>query len=883
MTMKRTLFFIGVLGLGGAADAGSFQNHSRNRNNKLVNCAFQPIRPWAVSSSSSSLAPLPLRLSPLPKQHRRGSPNVSRLLSINAVNGDSNAINGDSTNGINGASINGVNGDSTNGINGVNGDPINGVNGGSNAINGASVNGVNGDTNVVNEKQRTNDMVNKFKSNIIQRFRSVDTRTNTIGYKDRVDDVNTIQCTEDAIETIEHDEDFDGVMCRVVGQSDGQLPPVQSITSSGKNPWAEEIYKLDVIYHAMAHEETRELRYTDRTKKEEAYNEMEEQKLMATLRASLDDAGFQLLDRRDLDLCEGLNAGYLLRLSIVPDLADLDKSIARAFYPEITELGAKVEDLLPFGGRVLVFRRGYTSEVSRGQLLVQKLDYLQASLVQKAASSLRRRLVVAEQRIVRTFNNFRRSVRSEAEKRLKAMGFFRKPSDPPGRKGTGRRSGRTNGDASSQVGTDKDFYYDDDDYNNNWVYFDDDVDDEDASFFKLGRYGGSKIKFVGSPDIEDALSPFTICAVDGEEDLSSVGLNDMEAKYKLNNALNKGLYDCQYDSSRKEGPGKASLTNPLPATLLERVSISNVVDYFTKDGGTFFKRLFSEAELVEPTYEEVVVVWRPKKKPTKQQRVILPPKAVYDVAEVFDLEDKLPKRPEPVADADPQRLEIRAFDKVPMANVLGVMPKTRLVLRPADAFVFDSLTIGSLLLVLGSLRFDNPRLDLIAIVTVGLWLFRTFVRYSNKLARYDLLVKNFLTSKIAHRNAGALEYIATEAGTQRGRRAALLHSWLLQHYGSGRMTVDRDEIRRKASAGVNDILAFDRFLFVDIDAGLNDLEDLELIRFGSDEETLVEVTSATLALDTLKSSWMKVFDRKLSLMELIGRRRNIRGSMSSRQ
>ena len=35
--------------------------------------------------------------------------------------------------------------------------------------------------------------------------------------------------------------------------------------------------------------------------------------------------------------------------------------------------------------------------------------------------------------------------------------------------------------------------------------------------FKLARYGGSKTKFVGSPNPNDALNPFTICEIDYNE------------------------------------------------------------------------------------------------------------------------------------------------------------------------------------------------------------------------------------------------------------------------------------------------------------------------------------------------------------------------------
>lgn len=368
----------------------------------------------------------------------------------------------------------------------------------------------------------------------------------------------------------EYSDELGSVVCRVVGQSDGKLPPVKDLDGAKGSPWPEEIYKLDVIYHAMAHEETRELEYMNRSTRYE-HDDEEERKLMSTLRASLDDAGFQLLDRRDLELCEALNAGYLLRLSIVPDLSQLDDTIASDFYPELAKQSDSLGEILPFDGRVLVFRRGYTAEESRGQLLVQKLDYLQASVVQRSALWLRKRLVSMETNVARRVIGVGRQIR--------VMVVGRMPTNSVSIM------------VQKALRLDK---KDDADF--------DEIDEDqlkELSFFKLSRYGGSKIKFVGSPDIEDALDPFIICALDAEGNPAEFGMQDPKANYELNSALNQNSNKLDLVRSA------VTVTNPLPATLLERVSLSNVVDYFTRERGAFFKRLFSEAKLVEPTYEEV--------------------------------------------------------------------------------------------------------------------------------------------------------------------------------------------------------------------------------------------------------------------------------------
>lgn len=269
----------------------------------------------------------------------------------------------------------------------------------------------------------------------------------------------------------------------------------------------------------------------------------------------------------------------------------------------------------------------------------------------------------------------------------------------------------------------------------------------------------------------------------------------------------------------------------------------------------------------------MVVVWRPLPPKPESQQVIRPPKFIYDFADMFDIEGlpELPKLEEEEEEEETARpaLEIRAFAGVPMANLPAVLPKTKLVFRPADAFVFDLVSIFSFVLVLGSQRFDNPRLDLLALVSFVLWVFRTVFRYSNKLARYDLLVKKFLTSKITHRNSGALKYVATEAGSYRATRAALVYTWLVSCGRQGTSNANhRDQLIEAGLAGVNELIREDKQIRVDIGAALRDLEDLGLVRFSDDGqrlESVVRDTSSVIA--SLGDSWARVFEGGKSLVD----------------
>jgi len=135
------------------------------------------------------------------------------------------------------------------------------------------------------------------------------------------------------------------------------------------------------------------------------------------------------MNQRDLDLCSALNAGYLLRLSLLPDVKELDPCIGKEFYPELyeqkekqidngpkgTKKGTKdviSTDQLLFDGRVLIFCRGYSKEIGTGRLLLPKLDYLQASLVQRSSTALTRKFGAVERQledfvfdIILKFNN----------------------------------------------------------------------------------------------------------------------------------------------------------------------------------------------------------------------------------------------------------------------------------------------------------------------------------------------------------------------------------------------------------------------------------------------------------------------------------------------
>jgi hypothetical protein len=691
-----------------------------------------------------------------------------------------------------------------------------------------------------------------------------------------------------------------GTICRVVALSDGNIPTT-SLPSRLVNSETQILRKLDDIYHSMSHEETRRLRYMDRPDDEGiAYcDDAEEAKLVSVVRSSLEDAGFELLSRRDVDLCDSLNAGYLLRLSIVPDVSELDPDLSREFYPAWFDANGTLTSVAPdellYEGKVLVYWRGYSQEVTKGRLVLPKLDYLQATLVQSAAVALKQRLDAGQDVLTATLRRGTRAALAGIVSTTRlvvdglpvphvALFFRRKLRDwrPP------KKSDPVRG----------------------------------PSFFQLNRYGGTQNRFLGTPNPSDALQPFLIserdtdehCSVEGmyaamealavsspeeatpstsvtpngilspangetstggevvSNDDDLVTVNGSSATQHLDHTMDavdlsrqdEEFYDCLNHSDLRCPYDQDSPTLP-PMQLLRRVSMNNVVDLFSALGRKkLISSLFAKTELVEPTYKEVVVIWRPKNVEHKKPR-FQPPQFVYDVADLFDIEGLEPPQPPP--EPKPLPLQIRTFDGTPLANLPAVFPKTKLVFRPADAFVFDAISVATLLLAVGSQRFDSPRLDLIAFLSVSLWLIRLTIRYSNKLARYDLLVKTFLTSKISHRNAGALKYLAAEAGSQRATRAALVHDWLCTLSGQD---WDVDRIVEEGPDLINELVA-EKQVDLDTRAALNDLEDLKLVKI-DDKGHVIVLSEASSVEKRLRQAWNDIFRGGLSLKVLTGRR-----------
>ena len=413
------------------------------------------------------------------------------------------------------------------------------------------------------------------------------------------------------------------------------------------------------------------------------------------LKASIDASGYAPLSAVDMQRSVALNAGYLKRLSIKQSTSNLDT---------LTTSGSSLYD-----GKLLVFQRGYGQEELSGRLLLEKCNYLQSTLVQRAVAPI-----------------------------ASFLGSLR-PTRSAERADAGTRSA-----ASS------------------------------------GRYRFSS---------DSSLAPF--CLSSGDE--VPAGFASVERM---------AIEDTLWRSSSTETAAAEEEMEQDAATPRGH----RMLDYSS---------LLATSNLTEPTFRQMLVVWRPL--PPRAGRASVFGRRVKRVVQLaaqpgemarrvgttllWPVVSRLPFVPEriqtrlhPVKPPPPPPpppdvpLELRVFTDVPMANFGAILPGNRLAVSPAEALRLDVVSLASLLVLL--LRFRSGvaslRVELFAASAVGLWSLRTLLSYRNARVRYEALRLRLLTSKTLVRSSvdarPVVRFLAQEAATQRARRVELLLNWLLARH-----------------------------------------------------------------------------------------------------
>jgi hypothetical protein len=91
------------------------------------------------------------------------------------------------------------------------------------------------------------------------------------------------------------------------------------------------------------------------------------------------------------------------------------------------------------------------------------------------------------------------------------------------------------------------------------------------------------------------------------------------------------------------------------------------------------------------------------------------------------------------------------------------------------------------------------------------------------------------------------------------------------------IVMDRSRLIEEGQRSVNAMIKGDKEVPINIDAALNDLEDLGLVAHTSDGEGLVNrAQDEHTVVRTLKEVWNNIFDCRLHIYKLVGRRRRVR-------
>jgi len=375
---------------------------------------------------------------------------------------------------------------------------------------------------------------------------------------------------------------------RIVASGDGKFPESASKKSvQSKSDDVQIFDALDGIYHHESRKDLDAIMSLSSSDPNSA-NEKERLKLRCMCK-SLNDAGFVLLDQRDVDLCAALHAGYLLRLSLRPVLSGLDDSIVSDFFgikdhvdsendmnritnSTINRNIYKASSML-FGGKVLVFRRGYSQELTSGKLILPKIDYFQANIVQRVTLSVSN-VISSSAKNVSDFTNAI-IIALEKEFRVFLLNISKKLPNS----------------LSRLVLNEEEVF----DFLEQSILHE--INEKKIeNKINLWRYGGST---AYAPEIGNSLNPFLYFPPD--TNLTSVREVD-----KVSGSFKRPV--CAYD--------EVSASIPSSVQLLDRVNIGNVLTSGIRKR-ELVKNLFQVSELVEPRYDEVVVIWReapPKKR-----------------------------------------------------------------------------------------------------------------------------------------------------------------------------------------------------------------------------------------------------------------------------
>eukprot|EP00752_Nemacystus_decipiens_P016356 g14627.t1 len=450
-----------------------------------------------------------------------------------------------------------------------------------------------------------------------------------------------------------------------------------------------------------------------------------------------------------------------------------------------TRISDSERAMLPFEGKLLMFRRGNGVEETKGRLLLKKLDYLQSNAVGWLSQSITDSLKACQQGIVAVVDTAARDfarrkdsvVRSCAEAAI-AFGL--------------ERESMARFLPAANVTTELALTKEQEALN------------EALSALRRNSRRGVNLQRYGMRQVNVKLEEFSEggawppgddswfwdtggpgAALDedeaGEDGFPAEGEEVPSAvlpRVTLASVLSPPTVP-------RRGPDEAASAT---STSGSKISVSRSGSNSSNSKSTnksVLKRLLSKCTVKEPTYDEVVVVYFKR----TRRPIFRTPSAV---AGLWRLGSRVGNRVRGVGKADPEPedadevkgaglgLQLRVYRGVPLVNLNAIAPDKKVEVRPQTALRLDLNSVVGLGLVLANLRFDSPVLVAAATLSVVLLVIRTIVGYLNARIRVESFVSRDILDKTMGSNVPVLRHLAEEAAQQKSRHVALVYAALLQ-------------------------------------------------------------------------------------------------------
>ncbi|GMH42128.1 hypothetical protein BSKO_10047 [Bryopsis sp. KO-2023] len=196
--------------------------------------------------------------------------------------------------------------------------------------------------------------------------------------------------------------------------------------------------------------------------------------------------------------------------------------------------------------------------------------------------------------------------------------------------------------------------------------------------------------------------------------------------------------------------------------FVERFTLTDAVGSAFASGNV--ADFFSRAELKEPTFERLVVVYRYNKKPGR----------IDALKKIFS--ESQPDAPQPTPR---EEIQIRVYDGIPMPIWKAVFPEKLLQFRPLDNIRLDLVTLIGLVAVGAQAKYDSVLLEIATFASVVVYLVRVFLGYKRMFDRFDSFVNELLSRKTLAGQEGAIVYLASSAALQQFKHCALAYSLMI--------------------------------------------------------------------------------------------------------